>query len=302
MISATSPGRLLRLLRKSGGTGTAARIMIVRIVALLGNVGSGLLTAAYLGPDGRGVQAALTIMPSILGSLSTLGLHAALIYNVRNDPEHGPRYFGAALLLGFGSSLLACAGGWVAMPFLLSQYDADTIHLARILMFCVVPATAAPMMTGVLEAYGGFSVANKVLYVQSLGTLAILLLLAWSGLMTPHITAIAYIAPCVPAIIYLWIQARRQLRAQLSLAAPFPQRLLSFGLRFYGVDILGGLSSYVDQMVIVLLLQPAAVGAYAVALSLSRVMSVAQGAVASGPDFPPSPAATRATSWRRSAG
>ena len=280
MIVANPPGRLVSLLRGGGRTGIAARIMIVRIVALLGNVGSGLLTAAYLGPDGRGIQAAMTIMPSILGALSTLGLHAALIYNVRNDPENGPRYFGGALLMALGSSLLACAGGWVAMPFLLSHYDADTIHFARILMFCVVPATACPLMTGVLEAYGGFSVANKVLYVQSLGTLVLLLLLAWSGLMTPHITALAYIAPCVPAFAYLWVQARRQLRARFSLAAPFPRRLLSFGLRFYGVDILGGLSSYVDQMVIVFLLEPAAVGAYAVALSLSRVMSVAQGAVA----------------------
>lgn len=279
MKLATLSGHAVRLFRGGSRTGATARIMAVRVVALLGNVGSGLLTAAYLGPDGRGIQSALMIMPSILGAVSTMGLHASLIYNIRNDQPNGSSYFGAAMLLCLAASMVACVGGWIAMPYFLSQYDPETIRLARILMFCVLFTNCSPLMTAVLEAHGRFGIANRVLYVQSLGTLLLLLLLAWSGLMTAHITAIAYIAPCIPAYAYVWWQAGRLLRARFSLAAPFPRRLFGFGLRFYGVDILSGLSSYVDQAVIVLFLQPAAVGTYAVALSLSRVMSVAQGAV-----------------------
>lgn len=272
--------RLLGAMRSKGNVGATARIMVIRIIALLGNVGSGLLTAAFLGPDGRGEQAALMIMPSILGAVSTLGLHASLIYNVRSDPENGPRYFGNALLLCLGSSLLACLVGWAALPYFLSQYRANTIELARILLFCVPFAISSPLLTGVLEAHGQFGVANRVLYVQSLGTLVLLLLLAFGGWMTPHITAWAYISPCVPAFAYLWWQANRVIRPRPAWRGVYTRRLLDFGLRFYGVDILGGLSGYVDQAVIVFLLDPASVGAYAVALSLSRVLSVAQGAVA----------------------
>ena len=273
-------GRLFAAMRSKGRVGATARIMVIRIIALLGNVGSGLLTAAFLGPDGRGEQAALMITPSILGAVSTLGLHASLIYNVRSDPDHAQRYFGNALLLCLCSSLVSCAVGWVALPHFLSQYSPGTVHLAQILLFCVPFAISSPLLTGVLEAHGQFGVANRVLYVQSLGTLVVLVLLALGGLMTPHITAWAYISPCIPATAYLWWQANKVIRPRLALQGPYLRRLLHYGLRYYGVDILGGLSGYVDQAVIVFLLDPASVGAYAVALSLSRVLTVAQGAVA----------------------
>jgi O-antigen/teichoic acid export membrane protein len=272
--------RAISAMRSKGNVGTTARIMVVGIIALFGNVGSGLLTAAFLGPDGRGEQAALMIMPSILGAVCTLGLHASLIYNVRNDEQNASEYFGTAIILGLISSLVACAVGWLVLPHYLSQYSASTIDLARVLLFCVPFAMVNPLLTGALEVHGRFGVANKVLYVQSLGTLVLLLVIAFSGYMTPHITAWAYIAPCVPAFLYLWLQARKVIRPTPTLKGPRIKRLMSFGLRFYGVDILGGLSGYVDQAVIVFLLDPASVGAYAVALSLSRVLSVAQGAVA----------------------
>lgn len=272
--------RAASAMRGKGNVGTTARIMVVRVIALFGNVGSGLLTAAFLGPDGRGEQAALMITPSLLGAVSTLGLHASLIYNVRSDEENAGEYFGTAILLCLASSLIACAVGWAAIPHFLSQYNESTTNLARVLLFCVPFAMINPLMTGALESHGKFGVANKVLYVQSLGTLVLLVVIALSGWMTPHITAWAYIAPCIPAFIYLWLQARKVIRPKLSLKGPRVRRLLNFGLRFYGVDILAGLSGYVDQAVIVFLLDPASVGAYAVALSLSRVLSVAQGAVA----------------------
>lgn len=272
--------RALAGFRGKRSVGAAVRITAVRLVALFGNVGSGLLTAAFLGPDGRGEQAALLIMPSIVGAVSSLGLHASLIYNMRTDPENEARYFGNALLLCLCSSLAACVAGWVVTPWFLSRYDAGTVWLARVLLFCVPLVITGSMFTGVLEAHGRFAGASRVLYLQSLGTLALLVLLAAGGWMTPHVTAWAYVAPSIPTFLYLWSRARQVLRPRPVLRGPYTRRLLDFGLRFYGVDILGGLSVYLDQAVIVVLLDPASVGVYAVALSLSRVLMVAQGAVA----------------------
>jgi O-antigen/teichoic acid export membrane protein len=57
--------------------------------------------------------------------------------------------------------------------------------------------------------------------------------------------------------------------------------LLRYGLRFYGTDLLGTLSAYIDQIIILPMLSPAAVGIYVVARSLSRTLSVLSDAVAS---------------------
>ena len=272
--------QLFRIFHRPDRIGATLRVTVIRVIALAGNVLCGLLTAAFLGPDGRGKQAALIVAPTLLASLSTLGLHASLIYNVRNDPKNAPHYFGTAAILCFGMGVLATGVGWWVMPVWLHQYSPSIINLARILLLTLPIVVMSPLLTGVLEAHDRFGSANQVLYLQSLLTLGVLLILAAGGWMTPEITAFAYILPGLLGALYLWVQAYRTLKARFTLSSPYPQRLLHFGLKFYGVDILGALSSYLDQALIVFLLAPAAVGAYAVALSLSRILSVVQGAVA----------------------
>ncbi len=266
-------------LRSRAKLGAVAHVMAIRVVALVGNVCSGLLTAAFLGPVGRGEQTALGVVPLVLGSICGMGLRASLIYNLRRDPGDAPRYFGSALILIALASVLAMVIGFVLMPIWLVHYSSTIVRFARLLLVAVPLSLAIPLLMAVLEADGQFGAANRALYFQSLGTPLILVSLVASGRLTSMSAASAYFVPSLPAFVYVLMQTRRVLRPRFTLAAPFPHRLLRFGLRFYGVDILSVLSGYLDQLVIVLLLQPAAVGAYAVALSFSRILGVAQGAV-----------------------
>ncbi len=272
-------GRVLHVVRRRAKVAAVAQVMGIRVIALAGNVCSGLLTAAFLGPVGRGEQTAVGVVPLVLGSVCGLGLHASLIYNLRRDPACASRYLGSAIVLTAFASLVAMAVGFLLMPVWLAQYSSAIIGFARLLLVAVPLSLMTPVLMAVLEAHGHFGLANRVLYFQSLGTPALLGLLLASGRLTSMSAASAYFVPSLPAFLYVLMQTRRVLRPHLTIAAPFPHRLLRYGLRFYGVDILSVLSGYLDQLVIVLLLRPAAVGAYAVALSLSRILSVAQGAV-----------------------
>ncbi len=273
-------GSLVQALRRRAKIGAVAHVMAIRVVALAGNICSGLITANFLGPDGRGEQAAMVIAPTVLAAVCTLGLHASLIYNLRSDPEHGAAYFGSAMILTLATGLAATAIGFLLMPVWLSRYSADTVRFARVLLVGVPLGVVAPLLSGVLEAHGRFGLANRVLYFQSLGALALLALLALCGRMTPVTAAAAYAIPSLPSFLYLLRKARHVLRPSFTMAAPYPARLLRYGVRFYGVDLLGALSGYLDQVVIVFQLQPAALGAYSIALSLSRVLGVAQAAIA----------------------
>ncbi len=272
--------RLIETLRQRARIRAVAQLMGIRVVALAGNVLSGLLTAKFLGPSGRGELAALIVAPAIIGPICTLGLHASLIYNVRRDPENASRYFGTALLMLIGTGLAGMAASMLLIQYWLgNQYNADTIAFARLILLIVPLNVISPSFNAVLEANGKFGTSNSVIYVQSLVTLGLLGVLAWTGLMTPHAAALCYSGFAIPIFLYLSVQAWRILRPKWSFAAPFPQRLLRFGLRFYGVDILGVASSFLDQFIVVFFLQPSEVGNYAVALSLTRVLQVAQGAV-----------------------
>jgi O-antigen/teichoic acid export membrane protein len=55
--------------------------------------------------------------------------------------------------------------------------------------------------------------------------------------------------------------------------------LLSFGLRSYGIDILGTLAFQVDQVLVVNLLTPGEMGSYVVVLSLTRTLNIFQNSV-----------------------
>ncbi len=271
---------VLHAVRSRAKVSAIAHVMGIRVVALAGNVCSGLITATCLGPDGRGEQAAMLIGPTVLAAVCTLGLHASLIYNLRSDPKHGPVFFGSAMILTLASGLAAAVIGFLMMPMWLSRYSADTVMFARVLLLSVPLGVVAPLLSGVLEAHGRFGLSNRVLYFQSLGALALLSLLGVSGRMTPVTAAAAYIVPSLPSFLYLLRKSRQLLRPSFTMAAPYPRRLLHYGVRFYGVDLLGALSGYLDQVVIVFQLPPAALGAYSIALSLSRVLGVAQAAIA----------------------
>ena len=276
------PFRILAtLLRGHSGALSVVKVVLLRALALAVTVLTGMLTAHSLGPAGRGEQAAIAVAPGFLAGLAVLGLHASLIYNMKADPDHEREYIGADLILTGASGTLAAAIGWIVEPYWLAGYSAHDLMVARLLLL-TTPFTAMTWgLTGVAEAHGRFGFANRILYLQNLGVLAALVVLRWAGLLTPGTSAAAYALPTLPAFAYFaWATAKRT-RPALTLRPPFPGRLLRYGLRFYGWDLLGTLSGYLDQLLVVALLAPGLVGLYAVAQSLTVMLGVLHGAVAS---------------------
>jgi O-antigen/teichoic acid export membrane protein len=271
--------RVRRLALGRGAASNMARVVVLRSLALGGNVLTGLLTAALLGPAGRGEQTALLVMPMFLAAVSPFGLHASLIYNIKADTARQDSYLGAAMVLVAGAGVLAAGIGWLAAPMWLRRYDPDLIAHARLLLLFVPLMVLAPLLTGGLEAHSEFGTANRTIYVQSLATLVMLGLFWLLGELTPSEAALAYMVPMVPAMVYLWFKLRVLMRPSLRQFRAVSRALVHYGLRFCGVDILGTVATYMDQLVVVTLLAPGLVGNYAVALSLSRVLNVLQGAV-----------------------
>jgi len=276
--------RLLALVgavRRNRKVATTAKVMAMRTLALGVNLCTGLLSAAMLGPEGRGVQAAMITGPQFLAALSTLGLHAALIYNMKHDPENEGRYLGTCLLLGVIAGAVASAIGWQLAPHWLYQYSAYDVRVSQLFMLLAPVSLLSLLLGAALEAHGRFGIANRSLYVGSFTTLAALLLMWWTGTTTPVMAACAYMLPSLLVLAYMAIMVLRDMRPVFTLRRRFVQPSLHYGLRFYGIDVLYHVSTYVDQLVVVLFLPPEDVGIYTVALSLGRILGTFQSAVTS---------------------
>jgi O-antigen/teichoic acid export membrane protein len=264
------PGRFVKNRRLS----SVVQVMAARAFVLATNLATGMISAAMLGPQGRGVQAALMVGPQFTGAISEVGLHASVIYNSKAEPEFESSYVGCALLLGGMAGLVGMMISWIVAPYWLTQYDAATVQTARLMLTIIPFGVVMHILMAGLESRGEFPLANRMFLLGSVLTLAALGAMAALGQLTPARAAFSYLFSAVPIGFALAWHVRRLIHPIFTLRAHFTRRLLHFGIRYYGVDILGALGSYIDQLLVVLFLAPSALGIYAVAVSASRLLNV----------------------------
>lgn len=272
---------LRRALPLSRGVAATFQTLVVNILILGLNFGTGVITARALGPDGRGAQAAMQMWPQILAIALTLGLPTALLYHLRRSPEKGSQLFSAALLLGTGLGLIATLVGVVLIPLWLTDYSLEVVHSAQWLMIFAPLLLLMAAFSHVLRAREEFAAFNTARVLPPMLTLLTLISLVLTDRLTPLSAALAYLLPRAPIVFWLAFRLWRTYRPTMRGIRTSFRSLTSYGIRSYGVDLLGGLvAGQLDRVLVVGLLEPAAMGLYVVAISLARTLDVFAAAVA----------------------
>jgi O-antigen/teichoic acid export membrane protein len=269
---------------KQGSTPAAATVQTVLTrLAILGiNLATGIMTARILSPTGRGEQAAILLWPSFLVSMMTFGLHNALVFNLNRYPEKRDRLFAAILVLCSAASLLAMAVGIVFIPQWLAQYPPEIVHLAQIFMINAPLMTLGIVCFLTIESMDDFWMPNQARFISNLSTLVLLILFFATNTFNVFTASFAYVFANIPILIWMlvYICKSKQLRPKFAGLYESCQLLLNYGLRAYIGESAGALSMQLDQLLVVSLLSSDLVGTYAVALSISRMLGLLQGSVA----------------------
>jgi O-antigen/teichoic acid export membrane protein len=249
-------------------------------VAILGlQAATGILTARALGPAGRGELAAMILWPLFVASITTLGVPSALIYHFRRWPEERARLITSGFLLAAVLGTVAAGVCVFILPLWLHQYPPEVIHAAEWFLITVPICSVTLAGRAVLEASHDFSGSNAIQTLTPLATLLGLLVFLGMHRINPYTAAIAYIAASIPAF---WLMLTRVRRAKVESSrarVAVIKMILGYGIRSYGVDLLGTLALQVDQVLVVSLLNPSAMGSYVVVLSLSRMLNLFQNSV-----------------------
>ena len=258
-----------------------AHSMLNRIGILILNVSTGILTARTLHPAGRGELAAMLLWPVFLATATTVGTPSALIYHMRKSlGERSALVFNGLLLVTlFGS--LATLIGVLLLPHWLHQYPADTIRWAQIFLLTLPLWSLQIAGQAALEALELFSLSNIVQTLIPVSTLAGLLFFLAIHHLNPVTAGMAYTLAIFPTtgtiLAFLW--RRRPATNRFAWHPPTCKLLLGYGMRSCGIDLLGALALNIDQVLVVGLLSPQAMGSYVVVLSLSRALLLFQSAV-----------------------
>ena len=265
--------RLRWLTRAESSSAAVAYTFVSRVGILVLNFATSVLMARGLGPAGRGEAGAMALSPLILCGLMALGIPVALRYQVRRRPDDGDALYSTAVIIAVGLGFLAIAVGFFVIPIWLARYSADVIRFSQLMMLFAPQIMFAYVSQAYLEARGEFTRSNRLLYLPPFMTVVWLVVLLIVHAFTAKWVSIAYFGP--PAIVTLGLAYR--LRHSLRIPKHFgstSRPLFHYGVRAYGLEVLGTVSGQVDQALVVHFLSATSFGLYGVGLNISRVLGV----------------------------
>ena len=243
----------------------------VAVMAL--NVATGALMARGLGPEGRGAYAAVLVWPQVVGWISTLGLARATAYYGARAPgrERALVANGVFVASLAGSVMAICLAA--VLPVVLRQYDPAVVGLGRALLLLVPVVALSDIFDSLLRGAGAFGVVagTRVAWgaVQCGGILVLFLLDRLDVSSAALVWALASTAVLLAQFAILHARGTVSFRPEASLL----EHSGRYGLRaFPGVLADIALQS-VDQILLVPILSPGALGLYSVS---TRAMLLVQ--------------------------
>jgi O-antigen/teichoic acid export membrane protein len=265
------------------GTRRGARAVVQSIASkaliLTLQAATGILTARALRPAGRGELAAMILWPLFVASVTTLGVPSSLIYYLRHRPEHREKLIANGFLMAVVLGTLAASVTAFILPWWLRQYSPTVIHAAQWFLLTVPICSVTLAGRAVLEASHDFSASNAIQTLTPFATLVGLLAFFGMRQFNPYTAGFAYIVASIPAVLFMAYRVRRVCAKIARIQKSVVQQILGYGIRSYGIDLLGTLALQVDQVLVVSLLSPSAMGSYVVVLSLSRTLNLFQNSV-----------------------
>jgi len=265
--------------RPQKGFNAVAQSIASKALILGLQAATGILTARELKPWGRGELAAMILWPLLVASVTTLGVPSSLIYFLRYRPEERDRLIANGFLMAAGLGLAAAALTTVLLPLCLRQYSPPILHAAEWFLITVPICSMTLAGRAVLEASHDFFASNAIQTLTPFATLIGLLFFLSLRHFSPYTAAIAYIAASIPTFWIMVSRVRRVCAKPGRTQFPIMKLILGYGIRSYGIDLLGTLALYIDQVLVIGLLSPGAMGSYVVVLSLSRMLNLFQNSV-----------------------
>jgi O-antigen/teichoic acid export membrane protein len=254
--------------------------LVINILVMVINFTTGILSARFLGPEGRGILMIAIRWSGLFAMLFTIGLPGAVIYLGKQFPEKQRELLGIYLLVGLGAGLSALAIGLVLLPHLLANQPDYVIFLAQVSMIGVPFGVLSDGLIGTLQTLNQFQRVMLIRVLNPLGTAVIIVLLFLLQSYTVGYFIIANLAWSLTMFLLPFFWVCRQLPPQFANVWTGARQLLSKGLQIYAGSLVSTFGANLDQLIMSLFLTTYTLGLYAVSSSIGMILpSVIIGAI-----------------------
>lgn len=237
---------------------------------------SSILTARVLGPEGRGIVAAVQLAATLSSEISQLGLSAAFIYRVRTTTETHP-----LTTLGSCAALVALTSALTSAT--IAHQSGGIIASHAGLTLCLSLGLAVyTFFQNSLQVEPSLNYYNAYRILNGVGCLFLFLGLWQFYSLTPVAalaaqTATTYIvlAFSTTSLVTLLIKDRQRLEGNAR-TQPNIGRTLIWGFKYHATSLTGLAINNIDKLVIYFRASLGDLGAYAAAYAVSRTITVFQ--------------------------
>jgi O-antigen/teichoic acid export membrane protein len=245
------------------------------------NIGTGILAARLLLPEGRGQLAEIVLWAGLLAELGSFGLYDALLYRAATGAAPPRALFAAITTLAWTLSLALVAIAWIVLPFAFANDDPELLATARVYATLYLPVYfGALLLGGLFQGQLDMITWNVVRCIVPLGYLAGILAAGiaagWSvaGFAAANIAAHVLATAVGVALVVRagWLSLAPRLDVMRS--------LLGYGARVYVGDLLQALRVRLDQATVALFLSHSDLGFYVVALTIANAPQIVSSTVA----------------------
>lgn len=253
-------------------TGFLSLTAMTNAAVLVVNLGSGVVQARALGPEGRGELTVAMLWPSLIAGVGGLGLSDSVAYHTATEGTRPSRVLATALAIGVPQILALVLIGWITLPIVLHGRPPQVLSDTRFYLWFLPLYALTFYPLGYLQGRLAMGSFNAMLLCTSLvSTVVLVVLWIWHQLTVQSALAASLASYAVTAALcFVILLGRRDLswRANPSLVRP----LLWFGARRQiGNIAVTVLQQRLDLIVLSVVVSAGALGTYAVASSAGMV-------------------------------
>lgn len=233
---------------------------------------TGIVSARYLGPAGKGELAVVSRWPGLFAIIFTLGLPGALVYLGKKNPSNSKSYLAAYIVLGAFLSLVAMGLGWFLLPLMLSNQSDTVINLSRFALITIIINILVDGSLSTLQSHNSFKKLMLLRFIIPFGTLVVILVLIFLKNYTVSTFVITNTIWSFVVLLLSIILISNLCLPSFGKIIKSSKELLTKSISTFFPYLATNLGGTLDQVVISLFLTAYQLGFYTVAISIGGVV------------------------------
>ena len=241
-----------------------------RFVMLALTFVTGVALARFLGPEGKGIYAAILVFPSLITSIANLGIRQATVYQLGKKEHPEEDVISVTMFFVWVSSALSLAVG--AGVYYFVNDPNFTLPLILLALSTIPTSLVNSYTSGIFlgkEQIQRFSFTSWLIAFVRL--VAILLLVGLAGLYVTGALIAGTIASASLALYSLWLVSRHA-SLKVKFVPQIARQMLSLGIVYAAALFVLGLNYKVDIVILQQLSTKAEVGQYTQGVSLAELL------------------------------